>query len=80
MSIVVVIDTDKKRYWSHHLFDLIGEAFVFQEGMEAAWKISHGESHCWHPFVLDCLSDLEEWKELGSPGKEIINNISSSEY
>jgi len=70
--IVIIINMDYKNYYSHRIFNSSSEAFSFAEGMEEAWKISHGHYNCWKPLVLCCRFDYEEWHDLGYPGKEII--------
>lgn len=72
MPIVIIVDTDRKEYYDHHIFDTVSEASSFAEGMEAAWKISHGYANCWRPYVLDFPHDFQEWEEMGSPGKTEI--------
>lgn len=74
-TIVIVIDTSDKTYYSHHVFCTASEAFAFAEGMEEAWEISHGTYNCWCPFSLGISSNFEEWKEMGFPGKEIIEKV-----
>lgn len=70
--VVIIIDTDNNTYYSHHIFTTFAAAHAFAEGMIAAWKISHGQFNCWHPFVLTACFDYEEWKSIGSPGKEKV--------
>lgn len=69
MKIVVIIDSDSNEYHSHHLFETSSCAYAFADGIEAAWKISHGVSN-WTPYALCNKFDFEEWERLGSPGKE----------
>ncbi len=72
MFTVVIVDYDLKEYYSHHSFTTIDQAIAFADGMETAWKISHGPSNCWTPFVIDLLHHFNEWVEMGSPGKDHI--------
>mgnify|MGYP000753499762 CR=1 FL=1 len=69
---VIIVDTDEKEYYNHHVFETVPEAYAFAEGMKAAWKISHGYSNCWHPYVLNDPFDFQEWEWMGSPGKEKV--------
>jgi len=70
MSIVVIIDTDNKTYYSHRVCEDKSQASAYAEGMAAAWEISHGYCNCWQPYVLDNPEDFQEWKDMGFPGKD----------
>ncbi len=72
MSTVIIVDTMDKSYHSHRVFASSAEARAFADGMEAAWKISHGYYNCWRPFVLDDADQRKEWENMGSPGKDRI--------
>ena len=72
MPVVIILDTDQKKYYNHHVFETLPQARAFAEGMTAAWEISHGYYNCWQPYVLDDEKDFQEWEWMGSPGKEKV--------
>ncbi len=73
--IVVIVDTDDGTYYEHHDVGTVAECIAFVEGMEAAWKISHGTSNCWQGFALGIARQREEWEAMGSPGRDKVTAV-----